>query len=191
MVGTAECGSSSASGRLRSEVSNPDISYGRAAGARGSDVSGRSARRRRPAPPFSLIPDLRSAWNIVGSAARPNGSVVFDTWHFFRGDPDFRLLSSLPGGAIAAVQVSDAPAKPGGALATETFNRLLPGDGELDLVAVLWVLDGLDALRWVGAEVLSPATAAMTARHAAIEATSRVRELVARARGGGGGTPAM
>ncbi|MGE0306290.1 MAG: sugar phosphate isomerase/epimerase family protein, partial [Acidimicrobiia bacterium] len=34
--------------------------------------------------PMSAVGDLRTAWDIVRAADRPNGGLMFDTWHFFR-----------------------------------------------------------------------------------------------------------
>jgi sugar phosphate isomerase/epimerase len=135
--------------------------------------------------PISAIADLAAAWDIVGGADRPNGGVVVDTWHFFRGTPDFDLLATIPGERIFGVQVSDAPAEPGQSLAEETFHRLMPGDGALDLIGLLTALDAIGGLHHVGPEVLSPVTAAMPALDAAEAAASRIRELLAAARAEG------
>ena len=81
--------------------------------------------------PMSAIKDLATAWTIVQGADRPNGGLLFDTWHFFRGNPDFSALDEVPGERIFAVQVADAPAEVRGSIAEDTFHRLLPGEGSL------------------------------------------------------------
>ena len=83
--------------------------------------------------PISCVATLREAWTIVRDADRANGGIVFDTWHFFRGDPDFELLATVPGDRIYCVQIDDAAAEPRASLRDDTNNRLLPGDGDLDL----------------------------------------------------------
>jgi sugar phosphate isomerase/epimerase len=133
--------------------------------------------------PFTVIGDVRAAWSIVDGAGRDNGGLVVDTWHFFRGNPDLAALESLPGERIFAVQVADGGAEPKGSVAEDTFHRRLPGDGVFDLEAVLATLARVDALWWVGPEVISPETAAMAPRHAARLAGERVRDLVAAAIG--------
>src|SRR5205085_1508585 len=45
--------------------------------------------------PMTAIRDLATAWVVVQGADRPNGGVLFDTWHFFRGDPDFAVLERV------------------------------------------------------------------------------------------------
>jgi sugar phosphate isomerase/epimerase len=144
--------------------------------------------------PFTVVRTLRIAWDLVRAAGRPNGGLVFDTWHFFRGDPEYDVLAGIPGDRIFCVQVDDAAALPQdalpdgalsqGALRAETQRRLLPGDGALDLGAALRALHGIGALRWVGPEVINPELAAMPVAEAAALAVARTRDAVAAALAG-------
>ncbi len=109
------------------------------------------------------ITDVATAWKIVRDADRPNGGILFDTWHFFRGSADFDALEAVPGERILAVQVDDAHAEVTGSLWDDTQQRLLPGDGSFDLPRVLRTLGRIGGLRFVGPEVISPVTAAMPA----------------------------
>ena len=131
--------------------------------------------------PFTVVRTLRIAWDLVRAAGRPNGGLVFDTWHFFRGDPEYDVLAGIPGDRIFCVQVDDTPAVPWGSLREETSHRLLPGDGALDLGAALRALHEIGALRWVGPEVISPELAAMPVAEAAALAMARTRAAVAAA----------
>jgi len=128
--------------------------------------------------PFTVVRNLRTAWDLVHGADRPNGGLVFDTWHFFRGEPEFDVLASIPGDRIFCVQLDDAPAVPQGPLREETSRRLLPGDGGLDLIAAIQALHRIGALRWVGPEVISPELAAMPILDAATLAMERTRAIV-------------
>jgi sugar phosphate isomerase/epimerase len=132
--------------------------------------------------PMTAIPDLASAWTIVQGADRANGGILFDTWHFFRGDPDFEVLERVPGERVFAVQIDDAAAEVRGSMREDTQHRLLPGDGAFDLRRAVRALDGIGALRWVGPEVISPTLEAMPPVEAARVAGERVRELIARVR---------
>jgi sugar phosphate isomerase/epimerase len=145
-------------------------------------AEGFGARVQLEFMPFTVIRDVRAAWSVVEGAGCDNGGVVVDTWHFFRGNPDLTALESLPGERVFAVQVADGDAEPKGSVAEDTFHRRLPGDGDFDLEAVMLTLARMDALRWVGPEVISPETAAMAPRDAARLAGERVRSLVAAAR---------
>lgn len=139
--------------------------------------------------PFTIVADLAAAWDIVRTADRANGGLVFDTWHFFRGRPDFAALSAVPGERIMQVQLDDAAAVPDGPLREETQRRLLPGDGAFDLPRVIRALADIGGLRRVGPEVISPVLAAMPTREAAALAVERTREAVAAALTDAGTTP--
>ena len=128
--------------------------------------------------PFTVVRNLGIAWDLVRGADRPNCGLVFDTWHFFRGEPDFDVLAGIPGDRIFCVQVDDAAAVPQGSLREETSRRLLPGDGALDLIAAVRALHTIGALRWVGPEVISPELAAMPVLDAATLAMERTRAIV-------------
>lgn len=124
------------------------------------------------------IRTLRTAWEIVAGADRDNGGIVFDTWHFFRTDPDFALLESIPGNRVFAVQVDDARADVVGTLRDDTQNRLMPGDGTFDLRRVIATLDRIGGLTWVGPEVISPATEARSPVDVARDAKARIEDII-------------
>lgn len=129
--------------------------------------------------PFTVVPDLRTAWDIVRAANRTNGGIVFDTWHFYRGDPDFGVLARVPGTRILSVQIDDATAVPHGVLRHETAHRLLPGDGGLDLVTAVRALEQIGALRRVGPEIINEELATELAPAAAARrAMDRTKDLL-------------
>jgi sugar phosphate isomerase/epimerase len=132
--------------------------------------------------PITAVADVAAAWAIVEAAARDNGGLVFDSWHFYRGTPDLAALERVPGDRIFAVQLSDAAAQVRGSLVEDTFDRKMPGDGALDLVGAVRALDRIGGLRFVGPEVISPVTAAMPPADAARLGRARVRDLIAAAR---------
>jgi sugar phosphate isomerase/epimerase len=128
--------------------------------------------------PGTAIVDLRGALDVIEAADRDNGGVLLDTLHFFLGNPDMRVLAQVPGDRVFAVQVSDAPAAFDGDYTEATFHRLVPGDGAIDLPAVLGALDQARGLHWVGPEVISPSTAAMPPAEAATLTTNRIRDII-------------
>ena len=114
---------------------------------------------------------MKGASDLVRLADRPNGGMVFDTWHFFRVNPDFDALEAVPGDRIFAVQVSDGGADFVEGLLADTFrHRRLPGDGVFDLVRVLRVLDRIGGLNMAGPEVLSVELHALPPLEAALRA---------------------
>jgi sugar phosphate isomerase/epimerase len=132
--------------------------------------------------PWSRIADIATAWEIVRRADRPNAGVAVDAWHWFRGRPDLDVLRSIPGDKIIAIQLDDGPAAPEANLMTATLHhRLLPGDGELDLVSLLAALHDIDAVAPIGVEVFSDELHALGPREAARRAGVAARRLLPRA----------
>jgi len=128
--------------------------------------------------PHSAVPDIATAWEIVQLAGRGNGGILFDSWHFFRGRPDFEALASVPGDRLFAAQISDGTAEPVGHWFDETMHRrLLPGDGAFDLVRVVRTLDASGALALCGPEVISDDLHALAPEEAASLARDRLRGL--------------
>ncbi len=116
--------------------------------------------------PLWGIPDLKTAWAIVSQADRPNSGIVFDFWHFMRGDPDFELLESIPGDRITGVQTADATMviPPGRSDVEDCIQfRLPPREGEFPVTRMLQALHGIGGLNRLGPEVFSAAFDRMSA----------------------------
>jgi sugar phosphate isomerase/epimerase len=128
--------------------------------------------------PWSRIPDVRGAWEIVRRADRPNGGIVVDAWHFFRAGADFEALEAVPGDKVLGIQLDDGPSAPEENLVRATLHdRLLPGDGEFDLGSLVAALRAIDAVAPIGVEVFSDALHArgsIAAARAAGDATRRL-----------------
>jgi sugar phosphate isomerase/epimerase len=113
--------------------------------------------------PFSGIPDLAAAWEIVRRADRPTAGLTFDSWHYYRGTPDDALLRTIPGDRIFQVQLADAPwALRGRTLVDDLLHyRLFPGEGEFPLRALVRTLAAAGGLGSVGVELFSDAVDAL------------------------------
>jgi sugar phosphate isomerase/epimerase len=148
-------------------------------------AAGIGARVQIEFMPMTTVGDVTAAWSIIQGADRTNGGLVFDTWHFFRGDPDFAALEAVPGDRIFAVQVADAASEVSGSLGEDTFQRRLPGDGVLDLAGAIGTLRRMGGLRAIGPEVISPITASMPAGEAARLGRARVEDLLTATRASG------
>ncbi|MFB8388269.1 sugar phosphate isomerase/epimerase family protein [Microbacterium sp. NPDC055910] len=106
--------------------------------------------------PWTDTRTVQDAWRIVEAAGEPNGGVVIDTWHFFRGGSTLEQLAELPGDRIPVIQLSDGPLDARGTELEDTFHRRrLPGAGEFDLAALLSALAEKSVTAPIGMEVLS------------------------------------
>ena len=85
--------------------------------------------------PFSGIPSLVAAGDIVHRAGEPNGGLLLDTWHLFRG-PDRGMVRHPD--LVMALQVSDTAPEPWPSVREETMHgRLVPGDQARSIIEQL------------------------------------------------------
>jgi sugar phosphate isomerase/epimerase len=133
--------------------------------------------------PWTGIADLATAWDIVRTADHANGGLLVDSWHFFRSRSSLDELATIPGEKVVYVQIDDAPTDAEVDLADETqHRRLLPGQGELDLVALLRVLDGAGYAGPIGVEVFSDELLARPVAEVAADSADAMRTVLAKAR---------
>lgn len=78
------------------------------------------------------VNDIETAWEIVERAGEPDGAIVVDPFHIFRGGGSFESVSRIPAGRISIVHFNDAPASPAREKQTDA-DRVMPGDGVLPL----------------------------------------------------------
>ena len=133
--------------------------------------------------PWTPIRDVQAALEIVEMADRPNGGVMLDSWHHFRSGTGDDALRRVPGARILGVQLNDAPRKPEpDVIAETTRRRLLPGEGDIDLVELVRILDEVGSRAPIGVEVFSEELFARPAAEVARRAGDAAREVLKRAR---------
>ena len=63
--------------------------------------------------PWTIVPDLRTALQVLDDAGQENLGITLDVWHFFRGGDTIATLQGLNPQQVARItnlQVNDAPA---------------------------------------------------------------------------------
>jgi sugar phosphate isomerase/epimerase len=131
--------------------------------------------------PWSKIPDLATAVDIVRQADRPNGGLNVDAWHLVRSGTGLDDLRRVDGDLILGIQLCDGPLEPEPDLVEATLHRRdLPGEGAFDLTGLVRALQATGTQAPVGVEVFSdrlheyPADAAA---QAAARAARQIMEL--------------
>jgi sugar phosphate isomerase/epimerase len=132
--------------------------------------------------PFSGVSDIATALQVVEVTDRDNLGIVLDPWHWFRGTPDVEALRRVPPERIHLLQLDDAPAEPAQDIIAETGDRLLPGEGAIDLMEILRTLDEIGAAPLVASEVFSPGLRALGFREYAQRQYDAARALMDRYR---------
>lgn len=111
--------------------------------------------------PYSGIPNVKKAWEIVAASGCENAGIILDSWHWLRaGQPvDLSVLDGIPADRIVSVQINDVyeRAYADAVLRDESMHdRLAPGTGCGNTEAFCRMLKekGVEPLA-VGVEVIS------------------------------------
>ncbi|WP_214370556.1 sugar phosphate isomerase/epimerase family protein [Pseudonocardia sp. H11422] len=107
--------------------------------------------------PYSGVPDLATAWQILQGADRRNGGLIVDAWHWARAGTTPDDLGPVPADAIVTIQLCDVREHPMEPLRAESLgHRLPPGRGHGDTVGLVRALrDKGVRPRVVAVEVIS------------------------------------
>lgn len=101
------------------------------------------------------INTIEAAAEIVEKAGHPQGTVIHDPFHIFRGGGSFESLLKVPAEKIAISHFNDAPAQPP-RIQQHDKDRVYPGDGHLDLRKMIRLLKQQGYNRWLSLELFRP-----------------------------------
>jgi sugar phosphate isomerase/epimerase len=134
--------------------------------------------------PYSGVPDLATAWQILDGANRANSALIVDVWHWARAGMTPADLDPIPADRIVALQLSDVLEHPMQPLRAESLgHRLPPGQGYGDAAGVVRALQAKGARpRVVTVEVISDelvSRGVVTAAHTTADAAREVLRTAA------------
>jgi sugar phosphate isomerase/epimerase len=134
--------------------------------------------------PTSGIPDVGAAWDVARLAGRPNGGVLVDAYHYFRGNPDEAALRAVPADRVNCIQLDDADAEMVGDYVEDTCeHRRMPGQGSFDVAGLMRTLDDMGVDTPVSVEVMSLELQVLPVEDAAQMAHDTTRAVLDAARG--------
>jgi sugar phosphate isomerase/epimerase len=132
---------------------------------------------------WGAVPNLATAWDIVRATDRPNAGLLIDSFHFFRSGSELALLREVPGERITAVQLNDARRDPVPDPRVDSHDdRLLPGEGVIDLVGLIRTLDGIGSTAPFGVEIASAELRGQPAARVAADSLQALRNVLRAAR---------
>jgi sugar phosphate isomerase/epimerase len=128
-------------------------------------------------------PDLASARRIVEAAARHGASVMLDAWQLRFGPTTPDDVAATPGPLLGGVQLCDAPAeRPADVPWANRHERLVPGEGSVDLVGLVRALRAAGSPSPLAVEVFHDALlASLGPERMAVRLGDAVRAIVAAA----------
>jgi sugar phosphate isomerase/epimerase len=96
--------------------------------------------------PWTGIPSLEAASQLIRTVARPNAGILVDALHLDRSATRIEDIHALPQRWLHYMQICDAPAEAPYSIEDmihcARYDRMFPGEGGLDLVAMLRALPG-------------------------------------------------
>lgn len=121
--------------------------------------------------PYSGIPDLKNAYQVVMASGCENAMIILDSWHWVRADQPYDILTKEIAKKVVSIQINDAYERPYAApvLRDESMHdRLAPGTGAKDTAGFVRMVReaGVSPLA-VGVEVISDAILAKGVEKAA------------------------
>jgi sugar phosphate isomerase/epimerase len=123
-------------GEFRPGRLDPDAAAARLAGL-AERLAGRGLRVALEAFPWSALPDVGTAVELLRRARSAHAGLMVDVWHFFNGGGGLDAFDGLPGAGVVAVQLNDGPRVHTDFLQYARSARRLPGFGELDVVGLV------------------------------------------------------
>jgi len=135
--------------------------------------------------PWCGVPDVTTCLDLLERTGCPNTTIMFDSWHWFRGARDLDALKRIPGARIGSTQWNDAPEAPAENLMVEAMEaRLLPGEGDIPLVDLVRTLDAIGSTAPVGVEVIRKDHESMPPEEVGRRTADAMRAILHEARGG-------
>lgn len=94
--------------------------------------------------PWTAVKNLQHAQQIVTQSGQKNAAVLIDSLHFDRSDSTLEQVKALPTTQMNYVQLCDGLAEydpsDEGLIKIARSNRLVPGQGEIDLISLIRAL---------------------------------------------------
>ena len=136
--------------------------------------------------PYSGLPGIRKAWEVVKGSGCDNAKLILDSWHWIRAGQSYdpALMADIPSEKIVAIQLNDVQARAYAAaiLRDESMHdRALPGKGYGDTAGFVEMIKAKGVSpAVVGVEVINDAILATGVPSAAKANFDAVSELLAK-----------
>ena len=127
---------------------------------------------------FGSVSRLSQAWRIAQEANDPGATIIIDSFHTWNSGGDIEELREIPAERISHFHIDDAdPGMPAGTQADP--NRVMPGDGPIDLEAEIAILRTIGYEGTVSLELFNPELWEKDPAEVLCTGIERMRELFA------------
>jgi len=139
--------------------------------------------------PGTAVADLETAVEVVSASGVSGAGILLDTWHLHRSGGTPAELAGEALALVAGLQLADRRRAQDDEPYVPMTGRLLPGEGELDLGAVVRAVRLAHPDLAVGIEIFSEELVALPAAEAAVRAAAALRRVLAETGEPGGSGP--
>ncbi len=127
---------------------------------------------------FESTASLSQAWEVVRLADDPDATVIVDAFHSWNTGSTLDELRQIPAERISHYHIDDAnPSIPAGQQTDP--DRVMPGEGVIDLAAELRVLKAIGYQGWISLELFSPDLWQADPLQVAVDGCQRLQQLLA------------
>lgn len=136
--------------------------------------------------PYSGLPGIRKAWEVVKASGCDNAKLILDSWHWIRAGQSYdpALMADIPAEKIVAIQLNDVQARAyaSAILRDESMHdRALPGKGYGDTAGFVEMIKAKGVSpAVVGVEVINDAILSTGVDNTAKSNFDAVSELLAK-----------
>ena len=102
------------------------------------------------------VNQINDAWQVVTEADDPDGTIIMDVFHIYKGGSSLDDMRKVPGDKMAIFHFNDAPASPPREEQTDA-DRVYPGDGIAPLDDMLAILKEANYQGMISLELFNPA----------------------------------
>lgn len=122
---------------------------------------------------------IEAALEIMDNSQHADATIVHDPFHIFRGGGSVESIAQTPGNRIAICHFNDAPAEKPREKQHDP-DRVMPGDGHLDLQRLVTLLKQVGYDRWLSLELFREDLWAQDPREVARIGLEKMRAVVER-----------
>ena len=125
---------------------------------------------------YEFIHTIPGALELIAAIGEPNVGLLFDSFHWYTSGATIQDIESLTADQIVLVHINDAPSKP----ADEQIDnqRLLPGEGIIDLSGMLTSLRKIGYDSYISIETFSDELPLLGAEQAALKTKQAVDRVL-------------
>lgn len=131
--------------------------------------------------PYGFMYTMAEALKMGEDLGGDHCGLLLDSFHWFCSETTADEIAALPAEKIVHVHINDAPDRP--VAEQMDFERLLPGEGVIDLTAFLSALQRIGYSGPVSVETFSQELGKLPAEEAAVRASAAVRGVLSKVAG--------